>query len=309
MMYSLDKNGNLYQNSVDTHVPEGMGTKIPVVHESSVNFSREQVTQNMLRMQKQAKANAWNAVQSASAALNNAAKKKNYEKAVRAQVLGREAQPAMTREEALIKKEIMRQKMHGADFSETDEIPGQSYSAGVHSVADYNQVRPVNPSYAQIPTNSSGSATVTDWPKRYPTQFWNQPVNPPSNVQLKQSAYKAAMGLGDYYDEVSDGLLESEVQFAAQQLAQTTPKTVVGATPSYEITPLSPAPVPSGSLYPGVSLASNEVSPLTPGPMQVMNTLFPGVIVLPVLGPVPQVNIVYTGIALFGLGILSRLKS
>jgi hypothetical protein len=252
---------------------------------------------------------AWNANQYAAAQRNAAVKKQNYEKAVRAQVMGREALPPMTREEALITKELMRQKMYGpedenedcgqgnqnrgvdygghtSDFQINEEVPGQSYSAGVHSSGDFNNLRPTNPSYAQIDTDASGSAAITDWPKRVPTQFWNQPVQPPANVQLPQSAYKAAMGLGDYYDEVSDGLLDSQVQFAAEQLAQTTPRPpLMGAAPS------------------------NEISPLTQGPAQLMTTMFPGNITLPVLGSVPQVNIVYAGVALFALGVLSRLRN
>jgi hypothetical protein len=286
MLYGIDENFNLVQTSSDTHVPGGMGQRPRPVHESTVTFSPQAVSQSMLRLQKQAKMKAWNAVQSASAALNNAAKKKNYEAAVRAQVLGREAQPAMTREEAMIKKEVMRQKLHGADFNEFEEMPGVSYSAGVHSIADFNNLKPTNPSYANLPVSASGVATITDWPKRDPTQFWNQPVQPPSNVQspVPQSAYKAAMGLGDYYDEVSDGLVDAQVQFAAQQLAQTTPRTAMGAMPS------------------------NEISPLTQSPAQLFSTMFPGYVTLPVIGPVSQVNVAYAGLAIFGLALLSRLR-
>jgi hypothetical protein len=284
MMYSLDKNMQLIQNDPNTHVPGGFGAPVRQVNESSVNFSTENLTRQLLKNQQQAKANAWNATQKAAQNLKNYTKQKNYEAAVRAQVLGREAQPAMTREEALIKKELMRQKLHGADFSETEEIPGQSYSAGIHSVADYNQLRTGNPSYANLPVGANGSAAVSDWPSRYPTQFWNQPVQPPSNVQLPQSAYKAAQGMGDYYDEVSDALLDSQVSAAAAQLAQTTPRKNMGAMPS------------------------NEISPLTQAPPQLMSTFFPGSITLPVVGPVSQINVVYAGLAIFGLGLLSRLR-
>ncbi len=288
MQYKLDPNGNLYQTEIDTHIPQGVSRLARPVHQSSVIFSAKNVARDMAYNAKQKQNVEFWKKQAQAKAQENYRRKANADAAMREKIVKEQAQPPLTHAEQLIKREAIRHAMYGADFSETEEVQGLPFTSrqAVLSAADFKQNRSRNPQYASINVDASGSAAITDWPKRVTGEPFNQAVEPPMNVQLPQSAFRRAQGLGDWFDDVADAIDDAKANLAANALSQTTPV--------------------------GTSVIAQKALGVPATPPGFVGTMFPGTVRLPVVGPVPTAYLVYAAAgaaAIAGLVVMKKKRA